>query len=264
MKTLLTNSFISVTLLISPITLVYSATTRMSQNDKETFYTMLFENPDMDMFIDNDKGVYINGKQIGQFKSGTTGITTYLSFYSLFQNFSKLQDIYNDEAIAKFAGLEAYQKGKNNEGFKYYNPELIKWGIDNLYISPDTKIYNVKAQDIYNSSFQRFFRLTTEAYIYLNHKKSFYKNEQQKYISEYDKQQKDETYNFFGPEYLDLRYNKLLNFKQYNDDKFTYTIGVAIGFWLRRGLDKTDKFVWQGLKKIMLHYDKSWFKKVNK
>lgn len=257
-------SGLSLLILISTMGLSYSSTIKINQKDKETFYTMFFEKIDTDMFVNNEKGITINGNQIGQFKSGTTGITIYLSFYYIFKKFSKIEDFYEDNAIAKFAGVEAYQKNNNNNAFKYYNPELINWGINNLYISPDTKIYDIKAQDIYNSSFQRYFRLTTEAYIYLNKKKGLYKEEQKKYINEYNKTLKDEMYNFFGPEYLDLRYNKIGSFKQYNQEDFRYTTGTAIGFWLRRGLDKTDKIVWKGLKKIMINYDKEWFKKVSR
>lgn len=250
--------------LFSSINIAYTAT-KLNEKDKEFFYETLFREPDTDMFIDNSSGITVNGKKLGQFKSSSKGITVYLSLYQAFKNFSKIENEYEDKLIGKYAGIPPYQKGHEEDfSFGHFNPDLIKWGIDNLYISPDTLIYGVKAQDIYNKSFQRYFRLTTESYLYLTKKKGLYKTEQNKYIGEYNKTIKNETYSFFGPEYLELRYNKLAQFKQYNDDRFTYSPGIAIGFWLRRGLDKTDKVLWSGLKQVMTNYDKEWFKKVSK
>lgn len=253
------------TLLLSSVSIVYAATVKISDKDRETFYNTIFRAPSSDMFVDNSNGITINGNKIGQFKSGTSGMTTYLDFYDTFREINKNKDLYKEKALAEYAGLPLYQKGHDEDySFGHYNPDLIKWGINNLYITPNTQIYGVKAQDIYNNSFRRYFRLTTEAYLYLNKKKGLYKTEQNKYIGEYNKTLKDEEYVFFGPEYLDLKYSKLGVFKQYNDENFTYTPGVAVGFWLRRGLDKTDKVVWSGLKKVMTNYDKEWFKKVSK
>lgn len=262
MKKILIGTLCSVLTISS---LGYAASNKMSVKDRDLFYSNLFKSPSDYMFVENSDGLEINGKKIGQFKSGTSGMTTYLDFYDTFEDLVNNKDIYSQKALEAYTGIPLIQKGhEQNYSFGHYNPQIIKWGINNLYISPDTKIYGVKAQDIYNSSFKRYFRLTTESYLYLTKKKGLYKAEQNKYIGEYNKTLKDEEYIFFGPEYLDLRYNNLSQFKNYNDKNFTYTPGVAVGFWLRRGLDKTDKVVWEGLKKVMSNYDKEWFKKVSK
>ncbi|MFN4149855.1 MAG: hypothetical protein ACK4IX_02845 [Candidatus Sericytochromatia bacterium] len=261
-KTMLTT--ISSLLLVTSISFAVTSK-KMPDTTKELFYKNFFSNIDTDMFINNENGITVNGKQIGDFRSGTSGITVYLSLFDHFKNATLVKEEYDIEVISKYSGIQPYQKGHENDRwdlFKFYNPDLIKWGIDNLYISPDTKIYDLTAQDIYNKSFQRYFRLTAETYLYLNSKKGMYKSEQNKYMDAYNKGIKSEDAYFDGIGYLTKKYDKV--FKEYNKEEFSYSPGIATGFWLRRGIDKTDKVLWDGLKKIMTNYDKEWFKKVNK
>lgn len=37
------------------------------------------------------------------------------------------------------------------------------------------------------------------------------------------------------------------------------TAQMAIGFWLRRGIDNTHIELWTGLRKVLLMYDKEWY-----
>ena len=261
MKKILITS-ISSMIVLSLSGIGYTAT-KLTEKDKNFFYTTLFSDINTDMFNNKANPLEINGKKLGEFKSGTTGITVYLSIYQTFSKFSKLENLYEDELIGKYAGVTPYSKeNKADSAFKYYNPDFIKWGIDNLYISPETEIYGVKAKDIYNKSFQRYFRLTAESYLYLNKKKGLYKAEQKKYIDSYNKSKDKEDGYFEGIDYLKNKFDNSL--KSYNQEEYSYTPGIAVGFWLRRGIDKTDKTLWSGLKKIMINYDNEWFKKVSR
>ncbi len=261
MKKLIIASISSIVIL--SLSSVGFTATKLTEKDKKFFYTTLFSDIDKDMFNDKPDLLEINGKKLGEFKSNTTSLMVYLSIYQAFSKFSKLENVYEDELIGKYAGITPYSKEyKEDSAFKYYNKDLIKWGVDALYISPETEIYGVKAQEIYTKSFQRFFRLTTESYIYLNNKKGNYKAEQKRYMDSYNKSKVNEEEYFDGIEYLKKRFD--YSIKGYNDPDYSYTAGIASGFWLRRGIDKTDKAIWSGLKKIMTNYDKEWFKKVSK
>lgn len=252
---------ISTTFVLTSIGIGYTAT-KLTDKDKSFFYTTLFSDIDTDMFTKKATPIVVNGKELGEFRSSTKGIITYLSVYRAFKQFSGIEELEENELIAKYAGIPIYQKGYEQSEIKYYNPNLIKWGVDNLYIEPNTQIYGVKAKDIYTKSFQRFFRLTTESYIFLNKKKGMYKDEQKKYMDNYKKSLDDIEDAPDSIDYLTKKFDNSLRI--YNNDEFTYSPGIAVGFWLRRGIDKTDKVLWSGLKRIMNNYDKEWFVKVNK
>ncbi|MBC7475185.1 MAG: hypothetical protein H7263_12900 [Candidatus Sericytochromatia bacterium] len=242
------------------------AVTNLSEKDRVTIYENIFvKDFNTQFFNEKPNMLEINGNKIGLYRANMKLLMEDVSLINAFKSFSKNNEyIDSEDILAKYSGIPALQKGKDkDELFRYYNPDFIKWGIENFYISPKTEIYGVKAQEIYDKSFQRFFRLTAQSYIFLNKKQGFYKKEQKRYMDAYNagRRAKDPVY-FFAPSYLYDNYDKPL--KEYSQEALTYDPGTAVGFWLRRGLDKTDKVVWSGINKVMKNYDNEWFKKVSK
>jgi hypothetical protein len=60
-------------------------------------------------------------------------------------------------------------------------------------------------------------------------------------------------------DWLMERYQEWLPAYPHQADGTSQTAQMAIGFWLRRGLDGTHTELWTGLRKVLLSYDREWF-----
>ncbi|MFN8575219.1 MAG: hypothetical protein U0354_00015 [Candidatus Sericytochromatia bacterium] len=256
-----------VTILSSSIILgtgiTYAVNSGLSSNDKIKFVENIFDEKFNNYFFNETPNMLeVNGHKVGIFRANMNILASEVSLLRALEKVLKDSEAYYyGKKISSFSEINFIQKGKEKEPFSYIDHKFVKWATDNLYISPDTTIYNVKAKDIYNSSFQRFFRLTTESYLFLNKKKGFYKSEQKNYMNLYNESNKDDaTINFFAPFYY-AKYDTDPQLKPYVEKDYSYTPAIAISFWLRRGMDGSDKLLWQGLQKVMTNYDKEWFKK---
>ena len=245
------------------------AVTNLTQKDKVAVYENLFDKDlYLELFNDRPNMLQMNNHKIGVYRANMKLLFEDVSMSSAFRKFSKNEEaMYAQDRFAKYSGIPAIQKGKEDAAFKYYNPDFIKWCITNFYIEPATEIYGIKAQDIYDKSFKDFFRITASSYVFLNKKKGYYKAEQKSYLDAYNAGMREKNPVYFdGPFYLYERYNKIekKELKDYYKADFSYDPSTAMGFWVRRGIDKTDKVIWGGIKKVMSNYDKEWFKKNNK
>ena len=111
------------------------------------------------------------------------------------------------------------------------------------------------ARSIYAVVFSRFFRLMAESRLWLITKRK-YKREMKAYWK-MAIDQKDLGGD--GLTWLQRRYRGKLKEYQVDWDGTSLTPQMAIGFWLRRGLDGTDGELWIGLKKVLKAYDPEFF-----
>lgn len=140
-----------------------------------------------------------------------------------------------------------FYNSRINDGFAHYNPELIVWAANNLI--PDPKQSNIQGfmfQEIYDELYKKNFRLLVESYLYFKDEES-YQAAQKNYLAAM--KQKD----FNGATYL---FNKYPN----NGCDFCFDKHVAIGFWIRRGIDGTNDEIWQAFTKVLKQYDSKWFR----
>lgn len=156
--------------------------------------------------------------------------------------------------IEMFSGLEVFVDSAGP--FREYNPELIRWGHENLIPPPDTMLGDLSARDRYHAQFSRFFRLMTESYLTL-HSSMKITDEVAAYRGAIDG-------GTDGLRYLEKRYAGDLADLAIPADMTALTVPMAFGFWLRRSIDNTADELWIGLRKVMRLYDPEWYARVQK
>ncbi|MEQ9298061.1 MAG: hypothetical protein RIF33_05850 [Cyclobacteriaceae bacterium] len=212
-----------------------------------------------------------------EYEAGIKGLLFYssikgrINFYLQHKGIELTSEDRNWGSIKHFEflaeGIPAFQPGsgqwnnikkeKNGDHtFSYYNPEIVVWGYNNLIPDPNTIIINEKsAQHLYSHIFFRLFRLMAESYLLLQN--IGYESEIQAYKGQF----KDKD--FRGVSYLMNRYDsKLEKYKLSPHPHYALSPGMAVGFWLRRGIDGTSDELWEGLTRVLITYDRTWYNSV--
>ena len=157
--------------------------------------------------------------------------------------------VYNSNVQQHSKVKSNFYNGTIKNGFAHYNPMIIRWATNHMIPNPNDKnIQGIRFQDMYNELYRNNIRVIAKSYLYFKDEKS-YKNAQIQYL----KAMKDPDFN--GPTYL---YN---NYGEKKDVPFLFDRHMAIGFWLRRGIDGTNDEIWQCLSKVLRMYDRGWFNK---
>ena len=176
------------------------------------------------------------------------------------------EDFYDVTFMEIFSGMKIYKSGKtsvgkyhNRNNFSYYNPYFINWVKNNLIPNPDF-VVNGKPMIHWYQYFKRFFRLMTESYFYTV-KIIDYEHDKSEYQFSAIKS------DFNGLDYLKKKYSG--NLKGYEVPKeleiqSPFEDYMAIGFWLRRGIDNTEDEFFGCLSYLMTQYDQAWFYSINK
>jgi hypothetical protein len=219
-----------------------------------TIYAHWFEKPYEYMFDSDGASTTVRGKSYGMLKGGINGILKYGALTdAVAKHLKQRSPSFGDlRPIAKLAGLEIQARGET-EGLPFgrYNAAIIRWGYQNLIPSPNDQVAGLKCQALYDGVFQRFFRLTADAYLYLDKGKLWDKER-----AAYQKAMKRPR--FDGINYLQGRYGNALPGYTLSQDGTAFTAPMGIGFWLRRKMDGTAGEVWTGLGKLMALYDAAW------
>lgn len=187
----------------------------------------------------------------GQFMAGVRGILYYGNLTSCM---AEMTDGSSSTRFADNSPIEAFASIavlKSDGKFPAYNPEVIKWGHENLIPDPNSNVGGGSAQERYDSQFRRFFRMMTEAYLTLKKNKVF-DSDQDLYREAVDGGQNGKTY-------VAARYKGWLPAYDVPEDWTSLTAPMAVGFWLRRGMDSTDGELWIGLKKVLRLYDPTFY-----
>ena len=163
---------------------------------------------------------------------------------------------YSLEGFEIVSGRQVTLEENKEYDFNYYNPDFIAWGVENMVPDPENSIGGMLAREIYQNCYSRFFRLNTEAYLWLE--QNGYEIHQGQYVDAM------QNVDFEGLNYLERRYRGELD--HYTDEHTRYwgdwTPELAIGFWLRRGLDGTHDELWEGLMKVLETYDAEWLAEI--
>jgi bifunctional DNase/RNase len=227
-------------------------------------YSCWFESPYGYMFDrESDESLSIHGASYTRFMGGVRGV---LYYGDLSPCLGRLVDVeqkgYDDnDPIAAAAGMSIYGEEMNDDQpFGFYNPELVKWGHENLIPDPELGVAGLTARSIYAVVFSRFFRLMAESRLWLIDKRKLKKEMKAYWKMAMD--QKDLGGD--GLFWLQKRYRGKLPEYRVDWDGTSMTPQMAIGFWLRRGLDGTDEELWIGLKKVLTAYDAEFFASLKK
>lgn len=230
--------------------------TEFTEEDRIQIGDCWFESPYSYMF-DYGNPVEINGKEYGRFRAGIGGIMFYGSLDQCLQRLASYKGISLDglEPFEALSGEPLQKSGEWDHSFKNINPKIVRWGYENLIPDPKSKVGGAACQLIYDRVFYRFFRVMTKSYLYLD-KNGIFDQETFAYI-------KDTKAGADGIDWLNKRYSvvgSLIPF-ELNEDGTNMTVPMAVGFWLRRHADGSDKELWKGLTMLMEKYDKDWLKK---
>jgi len=227
-------------------------------------YACWFESPYGYMFDrEGDESLSIRGATYSRFMGGVRGILYYGDLSPCLGRLVQVeQRSYDDNGpIAAVSGLTLYSdKMNDDQPFGFYNPELVRWGHENLIPDPELGVAGLTARSIYAVVFSRFFRLMAESRSWL-----IAKGKRPRETKAYWKMAKDQKdLGGDGLLWLQKRYRGKLPEYQVDWDGTSLTPQMAIGFWLRRGLDGTDEELWIGLKKVLSAYDPEFFAELKK
>lgn len=204
--------------------------------------------------FDEGPGLKVAGRRYGMFMAGISGILYYGDLNECAAEITGTEKrSYNDNApFAELSDLPIYSEHMHDgQPFGFYNPELIEWGHRHLVPDPDTRFAGVHAQELYDAIFSRFFRLMTVSHRYLT--------EQADYAQEMDAYwEMARRRDPHGIEWLQQRYAGALPQHETRFDGTRMTPQMAIGFWLRRGIDGTQDELWKALRDVMQRYDGDW------
>lgn len=248
-----------------PVAKVKSAKPKPFYYDLKEFYTL--SDYDVEDIEDRDSstwqwsfGVKMGGFYLTSFFNRQSGIKK--NIYARNDEYSCNK--YDMKSIAYVSGIPVFNPkikqhlqikeniydGGINDGFTYYNPTLIKWATRYLIPKPkDKNSQGITFQKIYDELYKNNVRFFAKNYLYFKDEKT-YKNAQLHYKISM------KTKEFNGPEYL---------YKYYSYENDHVNMGglytpIAIGFWIRRGIDGTNDELWQCFVKILKLYDHDWFK----
>lgn len=197
--------------------------------------------------------VSVGGKSFGSFDAGIFGMLYYSDLNTCVGKVTGVppKNYADAEPFATLAGLPLYgPQADASKPFGYYNPDLVKWGHEHLIPDAGSTLSGVPVKKVYSVVFARFFRMMTESYLFLA--------QSGKYQAEMDAYAKM-PYGTDGVDWLQKRYAGKLAIYGGSWDGTTMTPQMAIGFWLRRGIDGTGKELWVGLRKVMTRYDADWY-----
>ncbi|MDN4165660.1 hypothetical protein QWY31_09110 [Cytophagales bacterium LB-30] len=184
-------------------------------------------------------------------------LNQYLEENATFESDTSL--VLND-AIRTLTGVNLY----NTEGYEgselpfgRLNPNLMLWARQNLLVDGETPLMDQTIQIVYDNLFRRMVWMLMVSHEYISQD---FDTEAHAYWMAMSEE------GFYGPSYLYERYNpenlqetifsKYYEEYPYNDEVYYYfTEEIAIGFWLRRRLDGSDKEVYKFLEALMEKYD---------
>ncbi|MEM9694470.1 MAG: hypothetical protein AAGA56_18095 [Myxococcota bacterium] len=201
-----------------------------------------------------------SGTPLGVFTAGTQGILAYGSLARCMAEVTSVVYRFNDPApFNAFLKMTVVERDRSaGAAFSHIRVEAVRWGHETLIPPPATLIGDRTAQEHYDETFRRFFRLMAAGYLYLA-PDGVMKVERADYEREVIHAKKE------GLSWLHARYQHAYESSRTawvisapdptQPTMGHWTLPVSIGFWLRRDIDGTRSELWRGLLKLLLEYD---------
>lgn len=215
-----------------------------------------------------DKKIVIKKRILRSYMGSPSGLVRYGSIIASADAFAGSDpeqfSAGNTTSLQKISGIPVFTKTENNDTvsmsrfysqrFSYVNPDFVRWAFRYCIPDPSMKVAGVTCRDIYRVVFSRLFRMLTEARLLLVNE-GIYEKEIKAYSDEIP------TADFMGVFYLENRFASRLGEYQCTDQDVLppYQPWMAIGFWLRRGMDGSSDEIWRGITGFMERYDREWF-----
>lgn len=212
-----------------------------------------------------EKKVIIKKKRLRSYTGSPTGLVKYGSIISVANSAAGIDPSTSDAtSFQAISGIPVFTKTANNDtvslsasfsnSFSYVNPDFVQWVFRYCVPDPSMKVAGVSCREIYHVVFSRLFRMLAEARLELA-RDGLYEKE----IKAYAEAMKGSD--FMGVFYLEEKFAGRLPEYLCKDTNVPppYQPHMAIGFWLRRGIDGSSDEIWKGLARFMARYDEEWF-----
>lgn len=212
-----------------------------------------------------EKKIIIKKKMLRSYTGSPMGLVKYGSIISVANSAAGIDPSISDAtSFQAVSGIPVFTKTANNDtvslsvsfsnSFSYVNPDFVQWVFRYCVPDPSMKVAGVSCREIYHVVFSRLFRMLVEARLELAND-SAYEKEVKAYAEAMKKP------DFMGVFYLEERFGSRLPeyFCADQDVPPPYQPFMAIGFWLRRGIDGSSDEIWKGLARFMARYDEEWF-----
>lgn len=230
---------------------------RLSARARNAIYVEWFARPYSYMFEHSGRPLTVLGRSFGRFLGGVDGIVLYGGLAVAIAKAQGLphRGFYDMKPIAALSGLPLYKKkAATLDDFSRFNPALVRWGYQNLLPEPQDTLGNVAYREVYARIFARCFRLFAEARITLQKRGA--DAEVRAYLAAM------QVKGFDGLAYQERRFAGALPGYRVANNNTNLTPAMAIGFWVRRHADGTDKELWIGLRKLLELYDGVFWRKI--
>ncbi len=152
----------------------------------------------------------------------------------------------------KISGHSVSMGSTEDSPFAHINPQIIRWGIDNLIPSPEYTVRGVTYRKIYENCFRDITRLYALCYVYLTNVKDI-SAEAHAYKSAFSDEE------FHAIPWLSDRYD---DFRSDIDERVSYRSDQIFGFWLRRYLDGSADVIWEAFSYLLSLYDNQFLQNI--
>jgi hypothetical protein len=218
-------------------------------------------------FNTSETVITINGQNVGHylnFVSILEFLPETLNQFLVDKGFEESVVNYSlNSGVKKLTGLNIKQNFDEEEpAFKYVNSRFVSWARQNLLPDANAKIGDQTVQEVYNQVFKRMFWQLATSHEYLE------ANNFEQEVKAYENAMAQPG--FEGPTYLYDRYKDVAANESFallysnnpvsENDYYYFTEQVAIGFWMRREMDRSHEEVWKMVKDVMTKYDSYPFK----
>jgi len=226
----------------------------LSASDLLSIYRHWFDSPYRYMFQGPTR-LTVGQRPLGEFVAGIDGIMSYGGLAeAIAVHLGRAKPPFGDlRPVETLSGLKIHRRrGQGPRDFDRFDPAIIRWGYRNLIPAPSARLRGHTCQELYDRIFARFFRLMAASHQYLAQGGRM-ASEQRAYLRAMKRPR------FDGIDYLRDRFAGALPAYDLPADGTRFTASMAIGFWIRRGIDGTARELWLGLGALLKRYDRPFW-----
>lgn len=231
----------------------------LSASDLLSIYRHWFDSPYEYMF-EGPALLTVGQRPLGEFVAGIDGIMAYGGLAeAIAVHLGRAKPSFGDlRPVETLSGLKIHRRrGQGPRDFDRFNPAIIRWGYRNLIPAPTARLLGHTCQELYDRIFARFFRLMAASHDYLA-RGGRMASEQRAYLRAMKRPR------FDGIDYLRDRFAGALPAYDLPANGTRLTPSMAIGFWIRRGIDGTAGELWLGLGTLLRRYDRQLWDSLQK
>ena len=194
-----------------------------------------------------------------EFDYGPNGMRNIYCYASSIFSYGQLAELSKMSPFVKGPHTESALRLDSQDDFGHYNPEFVKWLIENLIPGAEDENFRWISEPVYKQFLQKTARVYFLTMQKLSSDTEYYENEVSWYLGALEAGELDPYWPYRYGSYLpDSVYDRYLD----SDFYYGNVVGCAVGFWIRRKIDGTADLFYQGLYKLLKTYDPEFIKEV--